>query len=225
MKFILLLCFFLLLSSCAQNTSQNTKDLISPNIQPTISEFEKAEKVKRSEKAKQDLITGMKEVSRKFRIPLLESQDTANEDLIVRIWRFSAFADKDLIFILQRKNVLWSAYLMQKIVKNENDIKGALVEIKTTELGKPKSGWESFWLRLNNAEILNLPGEDENVPCPDCWLYTVETKVDGKYQVYDVNAPEINTDSHKSRKMIKVIEIISEEFSRDDFDIDNFQKP
>jgi len=224
MKFKILLCFFFFSFSCAQNTPQDARNLPIPKTESTLSDFEKT---KRIEKAKQNLREAIKEVSKRFRLSLLEDQKLPDGDLIVRVWRFSAFADKDLIFIFQRKSNVWSANLVEKTVKNENDIKGALVEIKTIELGKPKSDWESFWLKLVNAEILVLPNDNEveSVPCTDCWLYTVEAKVDGIYQVYDCNAPEINKDLHKSQQMIKIIQIISEEFNRNDFDIDNFQKP
>ncbi|CAN5323010.1 hypothetical protein BH10ACI1_BH10ACI1_00480 [soil metagenome] len=154
----------------------------------------------------------------------LENRDLPNEDLEIRVWRFSAFGDKDLIFVLERIKGNWSANLLERtIAKKDISKNNPSVKSSRRNLGQPKAGWETFWQRLVDVEILTLPDGDEvgNEVCIDCWNFVVETKVAGNYRVYDYHVPEFSQ-SREAQQMVKIINIISDEFNLDVFDHKNF---
>ncbi len=215
----------LIFGACAQNISQNEQTSTTPFPQPALSDFAKAEEAKRIERNKRELKEGIRDDSKKIGLSALESRTLSNEDLEIRMWRFSAYGDKNLIFILEKIKGNWSANLLERtIVKKDLSKKNPLVKSSQKKLGQPKSGWEIFWQRLIEAEILTLPDGDEvgNEVCEDCWAFVVETKVEESYRIYDYHAPESSKENRESQQMVKIINTISEEFNLDVFDSKNF---
>lgn len=223
MKLTIIIC--LILGACGQNTFQNEKTSSTPFPQTTLDDLAKAEDAKRIERNKRELKEGISTDSKKIGLLALESRTLPNEDLEIRMWRFSAYGDKNLIFILERNKGNWSANLLErKIAKKDIFKKNSFVKSSKRNLGLPKSGWELFWQRLTEAEILTLPDGDEvgNEVCPDCWVYIIETKVEGNYRIYDYHAPELSKENRETRQMVKIINTVSEEFNLDVFDSKNF---
>ena len=228
MKSLVILFLALFLFACIETDSQNKNISNSPKTEPTPTDSQKEHYRKYKEKHNLQLRDEIKKISKDFRVLTLENQNLSKNDLEVRIWRFSAFGDKDLIFILKRTNENWSADLVgRKIAEKDIEKDNPPRKFFKSNLGKPKSDWESFWTELVDAEILVLSEVDEigNEPCPDCWLYILETKINGNYSFVTYHAPEVNKNTYSSKQMIKIINLISDEFSLDAFNADNFQKP
>lgn len=224
MKLSIFLVFVTFLFSCAQNVPQNAEFSPTPIPQPTINEG----LAKFIQEQKERLPKEIKTESKQFGIAELEKENLPNDDMEIRLWRFSAFSDRDLVFVLKRINNAWSANLVERSIA-EKDIpkKNPPVKFLKRNLGAPQSGWESLWQKLIENEILTLPhGLDVGVEPPtDSWVFAVETKFENKYRVYDYFCPEAFENVREARQMTKIINTISEEFGLNDFDSDNFMKP
>lgn len=216
MKITIILCLILIFGACAQNISQNEQTSSTPFPQPTLSDFAKAEEAKRIERNKRELKAGMKKDSKQFGLSILEDQNLSNEDLEIRVWKFTAFGERNLVVILEKVKEKWSATQVEGIIAKK-DIHKTKPPIKFSRknLGKPKASWETLWQKLVDAEILTLPDGDEvgNEVCDDCWACVIETKVEGNYRVYDYHAPETSKENREARQIVKIINLISDEFS------------
>ncbi len=224
---IIPLCFLIFLISCSQNVSENSNISPTPVFKPTITDLERANRTESLGKDKQELEKFIKDEARHFGFPVLANKNLDKGDLEVRVWRFAAFGDKNLIFILKRTNENWSANLLQKTIAKKDIAKNNPPEkYSTKQFKEPKSGWKNLWQKLTDAEILTLPTGSEvgNEPSPDSWAFIVETKVEGNYRVYEYQSPEHN-ETNEAQQMTKIISIISEEFNLDDFNENNFQQP
>lgn len=227
MKIILLFCFFVFLISCTGNTPQNLNASLAPDVESTLTAFEKATEEYTAEKNKKQLEKFIKDTSKYHKLLTLKDKNPQGEDFEARVWRFSAFNDKNLTFTLKRANENWSANLVQTTIAEK--YRSELNPPKkyfTRELEKPKSGWENLWQKLIDAQILTLPNGRGigNEPFPDSWSFVVETKVGGRYRVFEYFGPELFK-NNEAQQMTKIINIISEEFDLNDFDENNFVQP
>jgi hypothetical protein len=86
-------------------------------------------------------------------------------------------------------------------------------------LATPKPGWESAWQSHENAGLLTLP-DLTATPCNkigvDGTSYVVEINKDNVYRTYMYNNPEFAKCS-ESKQMVKIGEIIAEEFGLKEF--------
>lgn len=229
MKYLTALCSIFLLISCNQDISQNNNVSPTPIYKTELTETEKAEKLKRVEKDKQDLEKFINEEAKYYELSSLANKDLPKMDLEIRIWRFAAFGEKHLAFVLKKSDGNWSAKLVQRTIAKKDLNKGSKPPMKYSrrKLNNPKSGWENLWQKLTNNEILTLPTGSEissglSKYCLDCWEYVVETKVENNYRVYNYFAPEDSKEIREAQQMVKIINIISEEFNLTDFDPNNF---
>lgn len=216
-------------SACAgQKNPQKEANLILQNLREKEAN---EERIARKEIAKESEKTLKKEIkifSKKFGLSDLQTQSFRGDELEIRILRLAAFNDKHITFQLKRIDNKWSANLFEVTIAEKNRHKKNPPEkLSQDNLTEPKSGWENLFQKLVNEEIMTLPiGEEvENEACLDCWVYIVETKSKDKYRVYDYHAPEYDTETHESQQLVKILQIISEEFNLDVFDSDNFQQP
>lgn len=215
MKLTIIICLILILGACAQNISQNEQTSTMPFPQPTLSNFAKAEEAKRIERVKRELKEGMKESSKQFGVSILENQNLSNEDLEIRLWKFTTFGERDSVFILEKVKGKWVATQVEGSIAKKDIYKtNPPIKFSRKNLGKPKRSWETLWQELVDAEILTLPDGDEvgNEVCDDCWACVIETKVEGNYRVYDYHAPEAFKENRESQQIVKIINLISDEF-------------
>jgi hypothetical protein len=88
-------------------------------------------------------------------------------------------------------------------------------------LAVPKSGWETAWRRLSDAGILTLP-DASAVQCStyikDGTSYVVEINADETYRTYLYDNPN-HAQCDEAKRMIRIGEIIAEEFDLADFRI------
>lgn len=230
MKVGIIFCTVILLISCNQNISQNANVSPMPIVSPTLTQFEEVEKTKRIEKDKQDLKRWIGEDSKHYNISKLADKNLSKTDLEIRVWRFSAFGDKDLIFVLERTDEHWSAGLIQRTIAKKhilNRVSNPPKKYSKKQLENPKSGWEEFWRKLNDNKILTLPNGSEvgNEVFPDGWAFAVEAKVENNYRVYIYYGHEEFKEIREAQQLTKIINIISEEFNLNDFDQNNFMQP
>jgi len=228
MKIALVLVLISLLFSCAHYVSNNTEDSPTPIPQPTLSDFIKTKKAEWIKKSNREIRESIKKDSKSFGLSALADNNPAKEDLEIRIWRFAAFSERNVVLALRRINGSWSANLIEKTIA-EKDLskKNPPIKFSRKSLGKPKSGWEKLWKEITDAEILTLfsDNEAEYIPCLDCWLFVIETNTNEHYRIYGYNAPEVNNDSHESQQIMKIINIISDEFNLNVFNQENFLQP
>ncbi len=234
MKIKVIFCLFLLLTSCSQNSSQETENLSKPvieisrspnieiekipypsNIMPAgISDFPFPEPDNESwkQKSRKHLI----ESSKISRLSILEKSRIPKDDLEVRVWQDSGWWNAN-IFILKRSSGKWMANL-QKQTYQEDTLK--LKSISKRKLNEPKSGWKNVWEKLVAEEILILPDGFENggaIPCPDCGSYSIETNVSGNYRFCLYTTPRSQSDLREKRQIAKIADIIAEEFNLPNF--------
>ncbi len=161
-------------------------------------------------------------ITEKYDLPKLRDFSLYGKDFEVRVW-VDAVGGTDG-FILQRFNHQWSAIAIKEIDCNKfgywkKDKKYSLGKINLSE---PESGWQNVWQRLLEVEIPDLPDysqipEHSKNIIGDGTGYFVEVNKDGKYRTYAYSNPDIQK-LKEEEKMMKIGEIISEEF-----DLHNFE--
>lgn len=108
-----------------------------------------------------------------------------------------------------RTNGVWSATWLY----------GALPRFKDTEytlaLPAPKSGWSTFWQKMEKNSLLTLPDTselpDDHIIMADGTSYVVEINQNNTYRTYYYNNPE-DRERPEDRQMVKLIQIQDEEF-------------
>jgi hypothetical protein len=228
--FLTFMIFFLL--CCNGNLPQNVEVSTSPVPTPTLTKFEKAKKAKQIEKNKEEAKKFIGEESSFYGLSKLSEKHFPNSDLEIRLWRFAAFGDRNLVFVLTRTNEVWSAKIVQrmidqKIVLSNTSNKLQYAKYFQRKLENPKADWENFWQKLVDEKILTLPdGIEVGIePFPDSWEFVVETKVDNNYRNYSYLSPEVFEEIKEAQQMVKIINLVSDEFNLYDFDSNNFMLP
>jgi hypothetical protein len=128
-------------------------------------------------------------------------------DFEVRVWRGFGLSPLEGLS-LRRVSGQWSAIHVRADKYHESG------EVERTELSPPKSGWEACWQRLLDAGILTLPDASEANCAADGFdgiSFVVETNVDSTYRTFKYANPTI-AECDEARQMVKIIEIIDEEF-------------
>jgi hypothetical protein len=137
-----------------------------------------------------------------------------DDDLEVRVWAGFGVVGVDG-FILRRYSNQWSAIYLHGMAERPP------FPNSTTALGAPKSGWEPTWQSLMGAGIVTLP--DASALGCDTYLkdgtgYVVELNMNKTYRTY--NYPDPNyAKCDEAKQMVKIIEIIADEFGLQNFGI------
>lgn len=227
MKISIMLVLISLLFSCAHYISNTAKFSPTPTPQLTLSDFDKR-RAEWTKKSNREIRESIKKNSKSFRLSVLADDNLAKDDLEVRIWRFAAFGERNIVLALKRIDGNWSADLRQRTIAEKNlSKKNPPTKFSRKSLEKPNSDWEKLWQEITDAEILTLfsNNEAEYTPCLDCWLFVIETKTNENYRIYGYHAPEVNNNSHESRQIVKIINIISDEFNLNVFNRESFLQP
>ena len=120
---------------------------------------------------------------------------------------------RESVFVLNRLNSIWSARVIRnlkiKIRKNKSDIERQLA----TNLREPKSGWENFWQKLIDEEILTLSTGENDRLGRDTWRYIIETKVKNEHRFFHFWSPSEKDEIEESRQIAKIFNLIAEEFN------------
>lgn len=125
------------------------------------------------------------------------------DDLELRIWiGFGPVPLKG--FVIKRRASEWSAIYLRSITPSV-----AHSDYKIT-LGRPKSGWDTFWKRLIDNEVLSMKST-----MPSGWVdgesFVVEIKTRDSYKTYMIDNPELSKRT-EGRRMIEIVRIIRGEF-------------
>ena len=160
-------------------------------------------------------------ITDKYELSRLRDFSLYRNDLEVRVWVSIGFSGMDG-FIFRRFNRQWSAIAIKEIDCNKFNYwkKDRKYSVGKINLYEPKSGWQDVWQKLLEAGILDLPDYSEvqeRLGYLDGWGFFVEINRDGKYRFYAYPNPN-SPRSADEEKMIKIGEIISEEF-----DLHNFE--
>ena len=125
-------------------------------------------------------IGGINRVTELSELPKLREAHLQKGDIEVRIWRGFSLSPLEGVF-LRRTDGQWSGL---HITTDEHyEPKKAKAKL----LNPPKSGWETFWQKLVNKEILTLPQSTKNecdIPEIDGIGYVVEINQDKIYRYY-----------------------------------------
>jgi hypothetical protein len=148
------------------------------------------------------------------RLPMLRTVTLPDEDLEVRAWVGFGTSGEDGL-ILRRSGGRWSALHLHGIFERYPPEKYQ----ETFYLAAPKSGWEKTWQRLIEAGILALPDESK-LQCGPALVdgvgYAVEINMNRTYRLYSYSNPQY-AKCDEAKQMIKIWEIIAEEFSWAEF--------
>ena len=194
MKFIILL-LVIFLSSCFQPT------LIIPDA------------------TKDEIFTnGLNPITDKFELSKLRESYFSGDNFEVRVWVTGFDIDG---FILRRFNKTWLAIAIKEIdCKKFGYPKDKIYKLGKFNLSNPKSGWKNTWQKLAEAGILDLPGSDD-VSYIDGMSYIVETNQNGKYRIYFYSNPDLQK-TEEAERMMKIGEIIADEFGLNNFKVGSF---
>lgn len=162
-----------------------------------------------------DLITD------KYELPKLRDFSSERDNLEIRVWVTMGLNGTDG-FIFRRFYGQWSALAIKEIdcKKIEYYPKSKSYRLGKINLSEPKSGWQNAWKKLLEAEILELPDYSEvkeRLTYLHGWGFFVEINRDGKYRSYAYPNPN-EPRSADEEKMLKIGEIISEEFNLHNFE-------
>lgn len=155
-----------------------------------------------------DIVTELSSLKR------LRETHLGENDLEIRVWRGFSTAPLEGLIVRQIDGK-WSAYYI--ISDGYWEIKKAIIK----ELPPPKSGWASFWKRIDEAGILTIA--DSSLACGtelgiDTITYVTEINKDNAYRTYMHPAtgsnihPTTGSKCEESEKMKKIGRIIADEF-------------
>ena len=122
---------------------------------------------------------GIDDATQAAGIAELRTEYVPKDDIEVRVWRGFGLTPLEGI-LLKRTDYQWSAIYIRR-----NRAEDRTVEMRN--LDSPKSGWEPFWISLQDKGILKLPDSLE-VGCAPGQLdgigYVVEINQGYKYRTY-----------------------------------------
>jgi hypothetical protein len=128
------------------------------------------------------------------------------DDVEIRIWRGFGLSDLEGIAVKRIKNE-WSGVYIKS-----NDYIDA-TSAKVVRLNAPKSGWDSFWKKINEAEILKIPDNSE-INCDssgfDGMSYVVEYVHKYQYRTYMYSL--VYSECAEAKKLENIGNIFAEEF-------------
>lgn len=129
----------------------------------------------------------------------------SGDDIEVRVWRGFGLADLEGV-ILKRTNDKWEGLHVKANDPMEPQ------QVKVTELSHPKSGWESFWIKLTENGLLTLRDSSE-IGCEDRGIdgtnYVVEINHNKVYRTYRTRE---HGECIGARHMEEIDDLIGEEF-------------
>lgn len=148
---------------------------------------------------------GINQVTKLAGLNELRKTRLKDGDVEIRVWLGFSTAPLEAV-ILKRNGGQWSA---QHIA--ESDI--GKVEVK--ELNSPKSGWEFFWKKIVDKEILTLPDSSE-INCGEGGIdggsYVVEINQHRTYRTYRLSTAYSEGKCREANQMEEIGSIIGEEF-------------
>lgn len=161
---------------------------------------------------------GLDKVTRQNGFSILRENILPDNDLEVRFWvGFGLYGNDGLI--LKRDSGNWSAVnLRQMLCHVEEDGKDKRGKFT---LEPPKSGWNTLWQKLIDAGVLTLPDSSKlkyEGGVLDGKGYVIETNYDYLYRTYHYPNPD-NEKLKEAKQMIKIGEIIADEFGLESFNI------
>ena len=150
-------------------------------------------------------------ITDKYELPKLRQTILSKDDLEIRVWFSASEIDG---FILKRSDNEWNAIAIKEIdCRNYGYPKDRSYQTGKFNLSSPKSGWESVWQNLIDAEILELSYSDY-ISMIDEGSYKLETNTGGIYKIRFYGSKE---KSREADQMRKIGEIIAEEFGLNNF--------
>ncbi|HKO60487.1 MAG TPA: hypothetical protein VJV03_04950 [Pyrinomonadaceae bacterium] len=152
------------------------------------------------------------ELTREAKLPSLRTIRMRGDDLEVRVWVGFGLQGVDGL-VLRRSSNQWSAIHLHGMADRPP------FPSSQQKLDAPKSGWEAAWRKLVEAGILTLPDASElrcRTYIKDGTSYIVETNMNSTYRTYLYDNPKYAR-CNEARQMIRIGEMIGDEFSLDNF--------
>jgi hypothetical protein len=147
-------------------------------------------------------------------LPSLRAEALPDGESEIRVWVGFGLSGEDGI-VLRHSGGQWSGLYLHGMSD------GPLPRKYQKALTVPKSGWETAWQRLSDAGILTLP-DASAVQCStyinDGVGYVVEINADKIYRTYLYDNPN-HAQCDEAKKMMRIGEIIAEEFDLANFRI------
>jgi hypothetical protein len=149
----------------------------------------------------------------------LDSIYNGYDDMQIRIWLGHSLAIKHDIIILKFKNNKWSgerlAYTHVKITRHE-----ATIKILSDELVTPKSGWESFFTKVEYLQVFKYLQEQTDTTHfyggggADGIDYTFELATKNQYHSLSYGNPEEGSSKNEMAKHILAFaDLMEKEFN------------
>ena len=206
--------------SCVSINDQNKTSIVLSNPNANQEKFYddlfKKNKLKEIEKERNGLKDYVAEMSKNERLSVLKEAKFAQDDLEIRIRKQSAWW-KTRLFILKKVDDKWSAEYQKQVFYDGTK---KLKSVSKRKLNEPESGWEIFWQKIADEQLLKLSDGLENNgndPCPDCGDYLIETKTAENYSIYVYTTPSSQSELYEARQISKISNIIAEEFKLNEF--------
>lgn len=134
----------------------------------------------------------------------------ATDESEIRVWEgFGTTYTQGLL--LRNRKGMWSAkYIYFTSFTKEG-------KIDSFQINNPKSGWEIFWQRLKEQDIITILDDSEVgavEPFEDSKYVVFEILIADKYRSYSYNAP-CYSETVEGKKVVNILKILSEELDKD----------
>ena len=130
-------------------------------------------------------------------------------DFEVRVWYSGSFEPMECV-IIRKKDDAWEA------VHLKGNKESKPTQVTKTKLSQPSVGWEVFWERLGQQDILQLPGS-VGMPLNDGSGYLVEVRAKGIYKPSVFLNPQFFAQKG-AKEILEISNILAREFHLPHFD-------
>ena len=147
---------------------------------------------------------GIDDRAKQAKLTILRETVLPNNDLEARLW-FDAGYDQLNGIVIHRSGGTWSATYLHELSTTSAEF--------NEPMQPPQSGWDVFWNKLVDAELLTLPDASEvdcNVFAKDGSGFIVETNVNRTYRTYLYDNP-LDAKCDQAKRLLNLIKIVNEE--------------
>lgn len=147
---------------------------------------------------------GIDDRAKQAKLTVLREAVLPNDDLEARLW-FDTGHDQLNGIIIRKSGGTWSATYLHELSTKSSE--------PNELMQPPRSGWDLFWQKLVDAELLTLPDASEvdcNVFAFDGSGFIVETNVNRIYRTYLYDNP-LDAKCDQAKRLLNLIRIVNEE--------------
>jgi hypothetical protein len=152
----------------------------------------------------------LEERTKEVNLESLRHRKLHEKELEVRFW-YDARPRVINGFVIRRLGDQWSGIGIRQIESRWPS------HVSQSDLGEPKSGWDSLWKKLVDAGLLSIPDSDQtkcHTEVLDGVAFVIETNVSGAYRMFRYSNPQLAV-CDEAKRVMSLENIIADEFRLD----------